>query len=76
LWRGSYLLQHTLHFLKAEDDALNEDHHAPQEEDLFIMPVAVSFSLFFIFCCRDVESLTVLMQTSRLAARAHTALVL
>jgi hypothetical protein len=75
LQRDGYLLQHALHFLKAKYDGLDEDHHAPREEDSLITPVAVSFSLFFAFCRCDVESLTVLAQTSCPAARAHTPLI-
>jgi hypothetical protein len=70
-----FLLQHALHFLKAEHDALNEDHHTPWKEDSFITPVAISFGLDLVFCRREVEPLTGLAQTPCPAACAHTVLV-
>jgi hypothetical protein len=68
------LLQHTLQFLEAQHDALNEDHHASWEEDP-PAPVAVLFESVFAFCTFDVESLTVLTQAPCPAARAHSTLL-
>jgi hypothetical protein len=70
-----HLLQHALHFLKAEHDALNEDHHAPWEENSPAATVAVPFGIIFAFCVFDVESLTVLTQPPCPAARARSTLV-
>ena len=68
------LLQHTLHFLKAQHDALNENHHAPWEEDS-PPPIAVLLGIIFALCTFRVESLTVLTQAPCPAARAHSTLV-
>lgn len=73
--RAADLLQHALHFLEAKHDALDEDHHAPREEDPPAAPIAVSLGLNFAFCRFEVESFTVLAQATRPAACTCTALM-
>jgi hypothetical protein len=70
-----HLLQDALHFLKAKHDALDEDHHAPWEEESPSTYIAVSLCVIISFCAFNVESLAVLTQAPCSAACTDSTLM-
>jgi hypothetical protein len=75
--RGACLLQHPLHFLKAKNDAFDENDHAPREKASPATRVD-RFSLCLVFGFRrsDIKSFTMLAPPPCSAACTRTALLL